>query len=228
MAKDGTSQVGQGQTGSDNPFSAGSQSTAMTVSGFSARLGNQEIGFRSEADYLKVNAYIQQLQSNNSSIPQLGSSVTSGMGMGMGSNTGQWIQQGANAMQGISNYFQGRNLRQRLRDIQDSQDEQDRARQELMGLQSKYPELIPTLLRALDAERRSTEAQAVLIEDEIGWVDLQTGASVANFFGSYLTNNSSQGVGGFLGNGVGIAAVGLGVGWMLTRDSSNNSDRRRR
>jgi hypothetical protein len=200
----------------------------MTVSGFSARLGNQEIGFRSEADYLKVNAYIQQLQSNNSSIPQLGSSVTSGMGMGMGSNTGQWIQQGANAMQGISNYFQGRNLRQRLRDIQDSQDEQDRARQELMGLQSKYPELIPTLLRALDAERRSTEAQAVLIEDEIGWVDLQTGASVANFFGSYLTNNSSQGVGGFLGNGVGIAAVGLGVGWMLTRDSSNNSDRRRR
>lgn len=222
MPKDASGAVGQ----DNGAYSQGAQTTALTVSNggwFLARLGNQEIGFRSEADYLKVNAYIQQMQQTNSQVPVLGGSAPQLMGNGNGA--GNWLQRAATGVQGIGSYFQSRNLRQRLRDIQDAHDEAELARRELNGLQTKYPDLVPAIAHSLDANMRVLETQEMLIEDEIGWVDLQTGANVANFFSNYV--NSQNGVGSFLsGNGFAAGAVGLGVGFLLSRNDSN--DRRRR
>ena len=172
MAKDITVRVnGQNPDGSvnismpdgaNNPFmQAGGASSAMvpyTPSplaqnvGYRARIGNVEVMFASEADFLKADkAWREQLQVNN--VPSLGGSQGSG---------GSWLRTGASVAEAAGAYMNGRAIRKRITDVDDALEDSRAAQATIANLQTKYPDLGPALADAFRAERDATIAMVRL------------------------------------------------------------------
>ena len=177
MAKDITVRVnGQNPDGSvnismpdgaSNPFmQAGGASSAMvpyTPSplaqnvGYRARIGNVEVMFASEADFLKADkAWREQLQVNN--VPSLGGSQGSG---------GSWLRTGASVAEAAGAYMNGRAIRKRITDVDDALEDSRAAQATIANLQTKYPDLGPALADAFRAERDATIAMVRLLEDQL-------------------------------------------------------------
>ncbi len=245
MAKDVTVRItGQNPDGSfnvqmpdgGNPFMGGgtqqtgmvpynpqaTQPAPMSAGGFRARIGSTEVTFFSEADFLKADKAFRE-QAEVANIPSVG-----GAGGGRG-GTG-WLRTGANAAEAVAGFLQGRNIRRKLDDLQDSLDAAKAASDELdvLANNTKYAELIPTLKRALKAERDATETSVALLEDQLTAVDIQTGAGVAKVVGD-LWDGSGAGLGrggSDAGTLLGVGAAGLGLG-LLFRDNNDRRTRRR-
>lgn len=214
-----------------NPFMSGTQQTGLVLAnqttqpvqtgGYRARIGNTEVMFASEADFLKADkAFREQVEVQN--VPSVG-------GMGGGGGTKSWLRTGANAAEAVAGFLQGRNIRRKLDDLEESLDDQKAAAEELSLLanNTKYVELIPVLLRALKAERYSTEASIALLEDQLTAVDIQTGAGVAKVVGE-LWDGSGAGFGrGDAGTMLGVGAAGLGLGLLFANNRDDRRSRRR-
>jgi hypothetical protein len=239
MAKDITVRVnGQNPDGSvnismpdgaSNPFmQAGGASSAMvpyTPSplaqnvGYRARIGNVEVMFASEADFLKADkAWREQLQVNN--VPSLGGSQGSG---------GSWLRTGASVAEAAGAYMNGRAIRKRITDVDDALEDSRAAQATIANLQTKYPDLGPALADAFRAERDATIAMVRLLEDQLLAVDIQTGAGVARAVSEMWDGSSASSVMGMGNSGLLAGGVGLGLGLLLSRDdNSNNRSRNRR
>ncbi len=240
MAKDITVRVnGQNPDGSvnismpdgaSNPFmQAGGASSAMvpyTPSplaqnvGYRARIGNVEVMFASEADFLKADkAWREQLQVNN--VPSLGGSQGSG---------GSWLRTGANAADTVAGFLNGRNIRRKLEDLEDALADSRDARAELDNLTVKFPDLIPVLRRLFLAERDATEASVSVLEDQLTAVDIQTGSAVAKVAADFMGDRPASPAGG--GDGIGTAlavgGAGLGLGLLMSNSRDDRGGRRRR
>jgi hypothetical protein len=211
-----------------NPFMGGGAQTAMVpfnpsanqpvqVGGYRAKIGNTEIMFASEADFLKADkAFREQVEVQN--VPSVG-------GLGGGGGTKGWLRTGANAAEAVAGFLQGRNIRRKLEDLQDYLDDAKAAANELDQLanNTKYAELIPVLQKALRAERNATESSIALLEDQLTAVDIQTGAGVAKVVGELWDGSGGRG-GSDTGTLLGVGAAGLGLGLLF----NNNNDRRSR
>lgn len=215
-----------------NPFMSGTQQTGLVLAnqttqpvqtgGYRARIGNTEVMFASEADFLKADkAFREQVEVQN--VPSVG-------GMGGGGGTKSWLRTGANAAEAVAGFLQGRNIRRKLDDLEESLDDQKAAAEELSLLanNTKYVELIPVLLRALKAERYSTEASIALLEDQLTAVDIQTGAGVAKVVGELWDGSGAGfGRGGDAGTMLGVGAAGLGLGLLFANNRDDRRSRRR-
>jgi len=228
---DGTINVQMPDVG--NPFMSSTQQTGLVLAnqttqpapmgGYRARIGNTDVLFASEADFLKADkAFREQVEVQN--VPSLG-----GAGGGGSRGTGSWLRTGANAAEAVAGFLQGRNVRRKLDELEDTLDDQKAAADELALLanNTKYTELIPVLLRSLKAERYATETSIALLEDQLTAVDIQTGAGVAKVVGELWEGSgpSVLGRGGADGGTMlGVGAAGLGLGLLF----ANNRDERRR
>jgi len=215
-----------------NPFMSGTQQTGLVLAnqptqpvqtgGYRARIGNTEVMFASEADFLKADkAFREQVEVQN--VPSVG-------GMGSSGGTKGWLRTGANAAEAVAGFLQGRNIRRKLDDLEESLDDQKTAAEELSLLanNTKYVELIPVLLRALKAERYSTEASIALLEDQLTAVDIQTGAGVAKVVGELWDGSGAGfGRGGDAGTMLGVGAAGLGLGLLFANNRDDRRSRRR-
>jgi hypothetical protein len=237
MAKDITVRVnGQNPDGSvnismpdgaNNPFmQAGGASSAMvpyTPSplaqnvGYRARIGNVDIMFASEADFLKADkAWREHLQVNN--VPSLGGSQGSG---------GSWLRTGASVAEAAGAYMNGRAIRKRITDVDDALEDSRLAQTAIANLQTKYPDLGPALADAFRAERDATIAMVRLLEDQLLAVDIQTGAGVARAVSEMWDGSSASSVMGVGNSGLLAGGVGLGLGLLLSRDDNNSNNRSR-
>ena len=213
-----------------NPFMGGGAQTALVpfnpsanqpvqVGGYRAKIGNTEIMFASEADFLKADkAFREQVEVQN--VPSVG-------GLGGGGGTKGWLRTGANAAEAVAGFLQGRNIRRKLEDLQDYLDDAKAAANELDQLanNTKYAELIPVLQKALRAERNATESSIALLEDQLTAVDIQTGAGVAKVVGELWDGSGGRSGSDSAGTLLGVGAAGLGLGLLF---SNNNNDRRSR
>ena len=237
MAKDITVRVnGQNPDGSvnismpdgaSNPFmQAGGASSAMvpyTPSplaqnvGYRARIGNVEVMFASEADFLKADkAWREQLQVNN--VPSLGGGQGSG---------GSWLRTGASVAEAAGAYMNGRAIRKRITDVDDALEDSRAAQATIANLQTKYPDLGPALADAFRAERDATIAMVRLLEDQLLAVDIQTGAGVARAVSEMWDGSNTSSVMGMGNSGLLAGGVGLGLGLLLSRDDNNSNNRSR-
>ncbi|MBL8631731.1 MAG: hypothetical protein JNM40_00810 [Myxococcales bacterium] len=212
--------------GTNNPFMpSGGQSGAMVpynpsaATGYKARIGTTEVMFQSEADFLKADkAFREQVAS--STVPTLGGGSPVG--------GGSWLRTGASVGEAAAAYFNGRAIRKRMVEVDDALDAQRDALNQLAQLQSKYPELVPVLRMAFQAERDATLATQQLLEDQLLAVDIQTGAGVARVVSDLWEGNASNPsfMSGSATSPVLAGGIGLGLGLLLSRD--NTDDRRRR
>ena len=110
---DGTLNVSQVGGDSGNPFGGGgSQNQSMVpynpsaagmpapTGGFRARIGNVDVAFASEADYLKADKALREMRQQEM-IPTVGGYGGGGMG-GMGGTSG-FVRTGANAAEAVGN-----------------------------------------------------------------------------------------------------------------------------
>jgi hypothetical protein len=211
------------QTGAMVPYNP-SANQPVQAGGYRARVGNVDVMFSSEADFLKADkAWREQMQDQGAPI----------VGGGGGSRgTGSWIRTGAEAAAAVGAFLQGRNIRRKLEDLEDALHDQKAAADDLAGLanNTKYAELIPVLLKAFKAERYATETSITLLEDQLTAVDIQTGAGVAKVAGELWEGSggasagrSDTGVGTILG----VGAAGLGLGLLFANSRDDRRSRRR-
>ena len=168
MAKDITIRVtGQNQDGTlnvqqvdgANPFMSQSSTAmvpagtqAMTAqaqaqTGYRARIGNVEVMFATEADYLKADRAMREM-TEQQNVPMVG-------GLGGRGSTLNWLRTGANAADAVAGFLNGRNIRRKLDDLDDALAESRDARAELDNLERTQPTLaplIPVLRRLFLAE----------------------------------------------------------------------------
>ena len=131
---------GGAQTGAIVPYNPSANQPVQTA-GYRAKIGNTEVMFASEADFLKADkAFREQVEVQN--VPSLG-------GLGSSGGTKSWLRTGANAAEAVAGFLQGRNIRRKLEDLQDYLDDAKAAANELDQLanNTKYAELIPVLQR---------------------------------------------------------------------------------
>lgn len=140
------------------------------------------------------------------------------------------LRTGSNAADAVAGFLNGRNVRRKLNDLEDSLADSREARNELDALErgGKYADLIPTLRRLFLAERDATESSVSVLEDQLTAVDIQTGSGVAkvaaDLLGGTSTPNLTEGSG--IGTTVAVGGAGLGIGLLLS--NSRDSDRSRR
>ena len=213
-----------------NPFMSGTQQTGLVLAnqptqpvqtgGYRARIGNTEVMFASEADFLKADkAFREQVEVQN--VPSVG-------GMGSSGGTKGWLRTGANAAEAVAGFLQGRNIRRKLEDLQDYLDDAKAAANELDQLanNTKYAELIPVLQKALRAERNATESSIALLEDQLTAVDIQTGAGVAKVVGELWDGSGGRSGSDSAGTLLGVGAAGLGLGLLFNNNNERRSRRR--
>lgn len=239
---DGTLNVSQVGGDSGNPFGGGgTQSQSMVpynpsaagvpapTSGFRARIGNVDVAFASEADYLKADKALREMRQQEM-IPTVGGYGGGGMG-GMGGTSG-FVRTGANAAEAVGSFLAGRNIRRKVEDVQDAIDDSRAALAELDALAAsgKYPELIPILRRAFTAERDATEAHLGAFEDQLTALDIGAGSGVAKVVADLVLDRPSspmESQGGGIGTALAVGGAGLGIGLLLSRDSRDSRDDRR-
>ena len=222
-----------------NPFLGGgtqqtglvlaNQSTqAVQTGGYRARVGNADVMFASEADFLKADKAWRDAMQEQGTTPTLGGGGGRGGGGGL-----SWLRTGADAAEAVAAFLQGRNVRRTLDELQDALDDAKAARAELETLSNstKYAELIPILKKCLIAERNATEASTALLEDQLTAIDIQTGAGVARVAGDLYEGYSGRGGAGggdSTGSLFAVGAAGLGLGLLFSNNRDNNSRSRRR
>ncbi|MBK8759182.1 MAG: hypothetical protein IPM03_01825 [Sulfuritalea sp.] len=222
-----------------NPFLGGgtqqtglvlaNQSTqAVQTGGYRARVGNADVMFASEADFLKADKAWRDAMQEQGTTPTLGGGGGRGGGGGL-----SWLRTGADAAEAVAAFLQGRNVRRTLDELQDALDDSKAARAELETLSNstKYAELIPILKKCLIAERNATEASTALLEDQLTAIDIQTGAGVARVAGDLYEGYSGRGGAGggdSTGSLFAVGAAGLGLGLLFSNNRDNNSRSRRR
>ena len=222
-----------------NPFLGGgtqqtglvlaNQSTqAVQTGGYRARVGNADVMFASEADFLKADKAWRDAMQEQGTTPTLGGGGGRGGGGGL-----SWLRTGADAAEAVAAFLQGRNVRRTLDELQDALDDSKAARAELETLSNstKYAELIPILKKCLIAERNATEASTALLEDQLTAIDIQTGAGVARVAGDLYEGYSGRGGAGggdSTGSMFAVGAAGLGLGLLFSNNRDNNSRSRRR
>ncbi|HNN96578.1 MAG TPA: hypothetical protein PKI03_30090 [Pseudomonadota bacterium] len=204
-----------------NPSAAG---VPAPTGGFRARIGNVDVAFASEADYLKADKALREMRQQEM-IPTVG-----GYGGGMGGTSG-FVRTGANAAEAVGSFLAGRNIRRKVEDVQDAIDDSRAALAELDALAAsgKYPELIPILRRAFTAERDATEAHLGAFEDQLTALDIGAGSGVAKVVADLVLDRPSspmENQGGGIGTALAVGGAGLGIGLLLSRD--NRDDRRSR
>jgi len=219
-----------------NPFMGGTQQTGLVLAnqtaqpavqtgGYRARIGNTEVLFATEADFLKADkAFREQVEVQN--VPSFG-----GVSGGGSRGTAGWLRTGANAAEAVAGFLQGRNIRRKLDELQEALDDQRTVAEELAQLanNTKYAELIPVLLKALKTERYATETSIALLEDQLTAVDIQTGAGVAKVVGELWDGSGGSGFGrgADTGSMLGVGAAGLGLGLLFANNRDDRRSRRR-
>lgn len=241
---DGTLNVSQ-VGGDGNPFMAQPQSTAMAPynasagnmapaagGGFRAKLGNVEVNFASEADFLKADKAIREMVTV-SNVPTVGSMGGSGGIGGMGGGMVAWLRTGAEAAGAVGSFLAARGIRRKIEDVETALEDSRSALSEMdqLSASGKYPDLIPILRRALIAERDATESHLGAFDDQLTAMDIQTGAGVAKVVSEFMTDRPGTGIdagGGGMGSALAIGGVGLGLGYLATRDTTSTTRGRRR
>ena len=152
------------------------------------RINGQDINFASEADFLKAERLWQEMSAAQASVPSFGS----GGGGGNGRGTGAWLRTGADAAAAVGAFLNGRAIRNKLNDLQDSLDDRRAAMAELdvLANNTKFVELIPVLKKLFLAERDSTETSVALLEDCLLYTSGQTQESSSCCMGTAGTWSS--------------------------------------
>ena len=193
--------------------------------GYRARINGQDINFASEADFLKAERLWQEASAAQSSIPSFGSG-----GGGNGRGTGAWLRTGADAAAAVGAFLNGRAIRNKLTDLQDSLDDRKAAMAELdvLANNTKFAELIPVLKKLFLAERDSTETSVALLEDQLTAVDIQTGAGVAKVVGDLYEGGTARPYASGSESLMAVGAGGLGLGLLLSNNRDNRDSRSNR
>jgi len=220
MSQSSTSMVAMGQ-----PSMVAQQQQQV---GYRARIGTVDVTFATEADYLKADRALREM-AEAQNVPAVGGLAARSIG-----SSASWLRTGANAAEAVGAFLNGRNIRRKLEDLDNSLTESRDARAELDVLErgnAVLAPLIPTLRRLFLAERDATEASISVLEDQLTAVDIQAGSGVAKVAADLMGNaKPSTGEGSGLGTAVAVGGAGLGLGLLLSnnRDSSSNTRRRRR
>lgn len=191
---------------------------------YRARVGNMEIMFASEADFLKADRAFREMVGQQG-VPAVGGGIPT---LGGDTSTTNWLRTGAHAAEAIGGFLRDRGIRRKLDDLDDAVRNSDGAMRELDDIErtnTTLAPLIPTLRRLFNAERDATEAAISALEDELTAVDIQTGAGVAKVAADFMGDNRTGGMSSSTGTAVAVGAAGLGLGLLLSRDSRS---RRRR
>lgn len=229
---DGTMNVQQVGGDGGNPFGTPGTNTGIVpyqqptaVTGYRARIGNSDVMFASEADFLKADRELRGMYNTAPGVPVVGGGSSFGGSMGSG---GGWLRTGGNAARTVADYLAARNLRSKIRDLDDALAESSTARRDLDALEQsgKYNDLIPILRRALLAERDATDSSISALEDQVTALDINAGAGVAETVAEFIRPEAASfgGGGSGVGTAVAVGGVGLGLGMLLAQDR----DRRRR
>lgn len=198
---------------------------ATAAAGYRAKINGVDVTFASEADYLKADRALRDMAAAQQ-VPTLGGGTASGGGPGV-----SWLRTGGNAAQAVGAFLQGRNIRRKLEDLDDSLRDSRNAQIELDNIErtnTTLAPLVPVLRRMFQAERDATESSISVLEDQLTAVDIQTGGGVAAVAADLIPSTPSGGIASGSGSGLGgtalAAGAGLGVGLLL----SSSNDRRRR
>ena len=157
----------------------------VVQTGYKATFLGQEVIFADEAQYLKVKyAYEQKIGKGGG-----GFSESSDEG-GMGGNFLGTMGQGLNT---VAAFLNGRNLQGKIEDIDDALDTMKATRGQIAALPNgaTVGDLVPLLVKYLDAERDATELSQEALEAQVLAEDIRTGAGVAQ-----LVQNFTKGSGG--------------------------------
>ena len=211
------------QQGSMVPYNPSAGMTSPST-GYRARINGQDINFASEADFLKAERLWQEASAAQSSIPSFGSGGSNGRG------TGAWLRTGADAAAAVGAFLNGRAIRNKLTDLQDSLDDRKLAMAEVDQLanNTKFVELIAVLKKLFLAERDSTETSVSLLEDQLTAVDIQTGAGVAKVVGDMYEGGTARKYEAGSESLMAVGAGGLCLGLLLSNNRDNRDNRRRR
>jgi hypothetical protein len=218
MVKQLTGSVG----GGNNPFAAPNnqmtQYAEMAPTSFKGTFLGVEINFASEADFLKAQmAYEKKKKAIG--LPSVDSDDEGG------SFGGEGLAIAGQAIKTVGAFLAGRNLADKVEEIQDALDAQNTARQELAQLvnDTTFARLMPALLRYLDAERDATEAAQSALEDQILAEDMRVGGGVAQLVQQFSKRGGSMGSN--FGSTAAVGLGGLGLGMMFSR--GRDRDRKR-
>lgn len=230
--KDGTVQL---QVPDDNPFGGGSTAQIggmpqQQQQGFPARLpSGQLVTFASYEDFQAADAAFRRMTGSNGggqSIPTIGGGGQGNQGGGQGGGM-NLLRTTADAAEVVTGFLRGRAINQTINDYNDSIANLDAAATKLEALSaSKYGDLIPILLAALQAERDATTSALTAIEDELTAVDLMTGANAVGLVSDFVSNANGGGGSGS-GTALAIGGAAIGAGLLLSGNNNNNGRRRR-
>lgn len=195
--------------------------------GYRAKINGVEVMFASEADYLKADRALREMVESQN-VPVLG---TLGGGRG-GGTLGTLLRTGANAADAVAGYLQGCNLRRKMEELEDALAESRAAREELetFAADPGVGKLVPTLRRALQANRNVQETSLSMLEDQLTAIDIQTGSGVAKVAADLLKDGplSTGEPSGGLGATLAVGGAGLGLGLLLSNSRDSERSRRRR
>lgn len=226
-------QISNGTSSAGNPFGGATQSTALVQqsappTGIQVTLPNGSmITVGSAAEVQLLDAAFKQQRANRVDLSVGYDDESSGLGGlgGGGGGTGGFLRTGADALQAVGGFLQGRNLARKRDDIEDALDGARTLDQELAQLGQSNPALaglVNVLSRRFEVERRISNTAVEALDDSITAVDLAAGGSVAKVAAEFLSGPRSS---GNLGTAVAVGGAGLGLGLLL---SDRTRDRRRR
>ena len=228
---DGGNPFMQQQSTAMVPYNPSAGGVAAQQSGlYRAKINGVDVTFASEADYLKADRALREMMESQN-IPAVG-----GLGGARSSGGGasSWLRTGANAADAVAGFLNGRNIRRKLKDLDDALINSREARAELDNIErtnSVLAPLIPTLRRLFLAERDATETSISVLEDQLTAVDIQTGSGVAKVAADFMGNSGpsfgSSGDGG-IGTAVAVGGAGLGLGLLLSNNRDSDRTRGRR
>jgi hypothetical protein len=209
MIKQLTGAVG----GGGNPFAPSPGGGAMVAqTGYKANFLGQDIMFADEAQYLKVKmAYEQKIGKGGSTSSDSSEEGSAAACLG---TMGQ-------AMPTVAAFLNGRNLQTKIDDLDDALATQTAARSELAALPpgATVGDLVPKLLKYLDAEREATELAQAALEDQVLAEDIRVGGGVAQLIQSFTKGNGGGLGGGSFGTAAAVGIGGLGLAAMFSRKS---------
>lgn len=225
-------QIGNSTSSAGNPFGGATQSTALVQqsappTGIQVTLPNGSmITVGSAAEVQLLDAAFKQQRANRVDLSVGYDDDGNGLGgLGGGGGTGGFLRTGADALQAVGGFLQGRNLARKRDDIEDALDGARTLDQELAQLGQSNPALaglVNVLSRRFEVERRISTTAVEALDDSITAVDLAAGGSVAKVAAEFLSGPRSS---GNLGTAVAVGGAGLGLGLLL---SDRTRDRRRR
>lgn len=213
-----TGSVGGAQ--GNNPFNAPSSGALVRMEenpGYKANFLGTEVYFASEADFLKVQMAYEKKK--RAAGPSVDSEDEGG--------SGNFLEVAGGAIKTVGAFLAGRNLADKVDQIDDALDEQKAARAELAQLQNDttYARIVPILLRLFDAERDATEAAQSALEDQVLAEDLRVGGGVAQLVQQFSKRSGGLSSGSGFGTAAAAGIGGLGLGMMFSRKERDNKRR---